>query len=86
VFESFPCGAEQMAALTAMINTASCFDADVAAADGDKFDEAAARLISKTRTIGAYIYRMANRLPFVEPDPNLPYVANFLRMMFSTPG
>jgi citrate synthase len=75
-----------MAALSAMINTASCFDTTDAGGDDEQFAEAAARLISKTRTIGAYIYRMANRLPYVEPDPKLPYVANFLRMMFSTPG
>jgi citrate synthase len=86
VIDAFPKGAEPMAALSAMINTASCFDADVANAAGDHFDEACARLISKTRTIGAYIYRAANGLPFVEPDPNLSYVGNFLHMLFSLPG
>jgi citrate synthase len=85
VFDSFPHDAAPMAALSAMINTASCFDSSNAGGDDEQFAEAAARLISKTRTIGAYIYRMANRLPYVEPDPKLPYVANFLRMMFSKP-
>lgn len=85
VFESFPSEAAPMAALSAMINTASYFDADVADGEAAQFEEAAARLISKTRTIAAYIYRMTKKLPYLDPDPKLPYVANFLHMMFSTP-
>jgi citrate synthase len=76
-----------MAALSAMINAASCFNDDVADPEGDEaFEEAAARLISKTRTVATYIYRAANQLPYNDPDPKLPYVANFLHMMFSLPG
>jgi citrate synthase len=86
VFETFPCDAAPMAALSAMINTASCFDAEVADGEDAQFEEAAARLISKTRTIAAYIYRMAKKLPYLDPDPALSYVANFLHMMFSTPN
>ncbi len=85
VFECFPSEAAPMAALSAMINTASYFDADVADGEPAQFEEAAARLISKTRTIAAYIYRMTKKLPYLDPDPKLPYVANFLHMMFSTP-
>jgi len=85
VFENFPCDAAPMAALSAMINTASCFDSEVADGEDAHFEEAAARLISKTRTIAAYIYRMANKLPYLDPDPKLSYVANFLHMIFSTP-
>jgi len=29
---------------------------------------------------------MAQKLPYIDPDPKLPYVANFLHMMFSTPA
>jgi citrate synthase len=86
VFENFPCDAAPMAALSAMINTASCFDSEVADGEDAQFEEAAARLISKTRTIAAYIYRMAKKLPYLDPDPKLSYVANFLHMMFSTPS
>jgi citrate synthase len=87
VFENFPRMAPPMAALSAMINTAACFNSDFANPDGDpeQFEEAAARLISKTRTIAAYIYRMGQGLPFLDPDPKLPFVDNFLHMMFSLP-
>jgi citrate synthase len=86
LFDGFPANAPPMAVLSAMINAASCFDPQPKKSEenGD-FEEAAARLISQTRTIGAYIYRMAKRLPYLDPDPKLPYVANFLHMMFSLP-
>ena len=88
VFENFPPTAAPMGALSAMINTAACFNSDFVNPDGDQaqFEEAAARLISKTRTIAACIYRMAQRLPYLDPEPNMPYVDNFLHMMFSKPG
>jgi citrate synthase len=86
LFDGFPANAPPMAVLSAMINAASCFDPEPKKSEenGD-FEEAAARLISQTRTIGAYIYRMAKRLPYLDADPKLPYVANFLHMMFSLP-
>jgi citrate synthase len=87
LLQHFPCKSAPMAALSAMINAASCFNDDVADPEGDEaFEEAAARLISKTRTVATYIYRAANQLPYNDPDPKLPYVANFLHMMFSLPG
>jgi citrate synthase len=87
VFQSFPRTAAPMAALSAMINTAACFNSDFVNPDGDpaQFEESAARLISKTRTIAAYIYRMSKGLPYLDPDPKLPFVDNFLHMMFSLP-
>src|SRR5690349_11016623 len=83
VFENFPPTSAPMGALSAMINTAACFNSDFVNPDGDQaqFEEAAARLISKTRTIAAYIYRMAQRLPYLDPEPGMPYVDNFLHMM-----
>ena len=53
--------------------------------DDESFEEAAARLISKVRTIAAYSYRRVRGLPFIYPDPKLRYCANFLHMMFSMP-
>ena len=88
-FEGFPSDAPPMAILSAMINTAACFAtvtyADPDTHDPEAFEEAAARLISKVRTIAAYTYRMTKGLPYIYPDPKLPYVANFLHMMFSMP-
>jgi citrate synthase len=85
-FEGFPSDAPPMAILSAMINTISCYNYDLANPDSeDEFEEAAARLISKIRTIAAYTYRTGKGLPFTYPDPKRGYVANFLHMMFSMP-
>ncbi len=85
-FEGFPRSAPPMAMMSAMINALSCFHPEFHEID-DKVSirRAAARLISKVRTIAAYAYRQSQGLPYVYPDPKLPYVTNFLHMMFSTP-
>jgi citrate synthase len=85
-FEGFPSTAPPMAILSAMINTLACFNPDLMAVEDDAtFEAAAARLISKVRTIAAYSYRRSSGLPFIYPDPKLRYVGNFLHMMFSMP-
>jgi citrate synthase len=85
-FEGFPVDAPPMAMLSAMINTMACFHSDLFTFEDDNaFEEAAARLISKVRTIAAYSYRRSRGLPFVYPDPRLRYCANLLHMMFSMP-
>jgi citrate synthase len=86
-FEGFPVDAPPMAILSAMINTLSCFHTEFIKGleDADVFVEAAARLISKVRTIAAFTYRRSRGLPFCYPDPKLRYCANFLHMMFSAP-
>jgi len=53
--------------------------------DTEQFALAAARLISKVRTIAAFSYRRSRGLPIIHPDPALRYCANFLHMMFSVP-
>jgi len=85
-FEGFPINAPPMAMLSAMINTLSCFHPQFfQLEDDDAFEEMSARLISKIRTIAAFSYRRSKGLPFIYPDPNLKYCANFLHMMFSMP-
>lgn len=85
-FMGFPTTAPPMAILSAMINTMSCFHAQFfKMTDEDVFEEGVARLISKIRTIAAYSYRSSLGLPYVYPDPNLRYCANFLHIMFSMP-
>ncbi len=85
-FEGFPVDAPPMAMLSAMINSLSCFHLNLLQLDDpEAFEEAAARLISKVRTIAAYSYRRSLGLPFIYPDPKLKYISNFLHMMFSTP-
>jgi citrate synthase len=85
-FEGFPRTAPPMAILSAMINALSCFYPELfELEDADRFRMAAARLISKIRTIAAYAYRHSKGLPYIYPDPKMRYVSNFLHMLFSQP-
>jgi citrate synthase len=85
-FEGFPRTAPPMAILSAMINALSCFHPELYELDDEtQFRHAAARLISKIRTIAAYAFRHSKGLPYNYPDPALRYVPNFLHMMFSQP-
>lgn len=85
-FEGFPRAAPPMAILSAMINALSCFYPELHEIDRDEqFRMAAARLISKIRTIAAYAYRHSRGLPYIYPDASLRYVPNFLHMLFSQP-
>jgi citrate synthase len=87
MFNGFPQHAPPMATLSAMINACSCYHPDILAPeDPDTFEGAAARLISKVRTIAAASYKTSIGQPIVYPHPKLPYVANFLHMMFSIPN
>jgi citrate synthase len=86
-FEGFPVEAPPMAILSAMLSTLACFNQELLSGldDQEAFQDAAARLISKVRTIAAYTYRRSRGYPFMYPDPRLRYAANFLHMMFSQP-
>jgi citrate synthase len=85
-FTGFPSNASPMAILSAMINTMSCFHPQFFRLSSDEdFEEAAARIISKIRTIAAYSYRSSLGLPYIYPDPKLRYCANFLHIMFAMP-
>jgi citrate synthase len=85
-FQHIPPGAPPMAMLSATLSNLACFHPTFVAIEGDEsLEEAAARLISKVRTIAAFSYRRALGLPFNYPDPRLRYCANFLHMMFSIP-
>ena len=85
-FEGFPVNAQPMAITSAMISTLSCFHPEfLAIKDEEIFEEAAARLISKIRTIAAFTYRRVRGLPYIYADPKRRYAANLLHMMFSMP-
>lgn len=86
-FEGFPWDAPPMAMLSAMINALSCYHHELADPEcpGEVLLAAAARLISKVRTIAAFSYKMRKGEPFVYPDPNRRYVSNLLHMLFSLP-
>jgi citrate synthase len=85
-FEGFPRSAPPMAILSAMINALSCFHPELfELEDAERFRMAAARLISKIRTVAAYAYRHSKGQPYIYPDPKMRYVPNLLHMMFSQP-
>ena len=88
-FEGFPKTAHPMAVLSAMLNSLGCYYPHMSTnnreQDLEQFDETAALLISKVRTIAAATYRMGVGLPFIYPRKDLRYVENFLHMMFTEP-
>ncbi len=85
-FQHMPLDAPPMAILSATLSNLACFHQQfLALEDPESFVAAAARLISKVRTIAAFAYRRSQGLPMIYPDPNLRYCANFLHMMFSIP-
>ncbi len=87
-FEGFPATAHPMATLSAMINAVSCYHPDVLDVDAgeEAFMSAAARLISKVRTIAAMAYQNSIGQAMIYPKPDLDYCSNFLHMMFSQPN
>ena len=85
-FEVFPPGSPPMAVLSAVLNSLACFYPELLdAEDQEVFDEAAARLISKVRTIAAYSYKHDMGHYLVYPHPEKSFCENFLHMMFSEP-
>lgn len=89
IFEGFPHNSHPMAMLSAMLNTLGCYYSELASNNREKdlenFDQAAAILLSKVRTLAAMSYRMKQGLPFIYPKANMGYSQNFLHMMFSEP-
>lgn len=88
-FDGFPSESHPMAILSAMLNAIGCYYPKMTTNDREQdletFDEAAALLISKVRTIAAMSYRMKMGKPFIYPKPDLRYSENFMHMMFSEP-
>jgi citrate synthase len=78
-----------MAVLSSMLNSLGCYYPEMSSnnreQDLELFDDAAALLISKVRTIAAMTYRMSLGLPFNFPRKDMRYVENFLHMMFTEP-
>lgn len=89
-FDGFPTHSNPMAILSAMLNSLGCYYPKMSSnnreQDLEYYDDAAALLISKVRTIAAMSYRMKNGFPFIYPKVSLRYTENFLHMMFSTPS
>ena len=86
-FNGFPHDAPPMAILSAMLNAVACYHKGLfeIGLDSNNFMDAAARIMSKVRTIAAFSYRKARGKQFNHPNPRLRYCHNFLHMMFSEP-
>ncbi|KXU34858.1 type II citrate synthase [Cephaloticoccus capnophilus] len=86
IFEGFPRTAPPMTILASVVAALAAHHPELAANNFEKdlavFDTAAAMAISKTRTLGAMIYRHRKGLPFV-PSKDTTFCENFLHMMFS---
>ncbi|MEC8614614.1 MAG: citrate synthase [Verrucomicrobiota bacterium] len=87
-FDGFPTSAHPMAILSSMLNSLGAYYPKMSSNNREQdlayFDETAALLISKVRTIAAMTYRMKMGLPYVHPADKR-YTENFLHMMFSEP-
>ena len=86
-FDGFPDNAPPMAILSSMLNTLACYNTELLTTshEGEDFDMATRKIISKVRTIAAWAYRTSLGRPYMPPCPNLSYSGNFLHMMFSQP-
>jgi citrate synthase len=88
-FEGFPSAAHPMAILSSMLNSLGAYYPNMSSNNREldlaHFEESAALLISKVRTLAAMTFRMKKGLPFVFPDHTRRYAENLLHMMFSEP-
>ena len=78
--------AHPMAVLTGLIGAMAAFYHDqIDYTDPKAREIAQIRLIAKMPTLVAMAYKYSVGQPFIYPDNNLSYTANFMRMMFATP-
>lgn len=82
---AYPSDAHPMSILVAMIASLSAFYPELEERDPEEnIDLTVTRLVSKMRTIAAYIYRQMNGLEFIDPKYEYSYCENLLNMMFNT--
>ncbi|NLO24371.1 MAG: citrate synthase [Fibrobacter sp.] len=85
-FREVPPSAHPMGILSSVVNALGLFapkyyDAET---DASELELMITALISKIRTIAAFSYKASIGEPFVYPEANRSYCANFLNMMFSS--
>ncbi len=84
-FRSYPFKAHPMSVLAAMSVSLSAFYPEMDDIDPElQVDLAVTRLVSKVRTIIAFIYRHMKGEDFVNPSYKYSYCENFLNMMFKS--
>ncbi|QWD11672.1 citrate (Si)-synthase [Polynucleobacter paneuropaeus] len=78
--------AHPMAVLTGLVGAMAAFYHDqIDYTDPKARQIVQIRLIAKMPTLVAMAYKYSVGQPFIYPDNNLSYTANFMRMMFATP-
>jgi len=84
--QGFRRDAHPMAVLVGMVGALSAFYHDsLDINDPEHRFVSAIRLIAKMPTLVAMAYKYSSGQPFMYPQNNLSYAANFMRMMFATP-
>jgi citrate synthase len=85
-YGGFPRDAHPMAILSAAVSALSTFYQDsLDPGDPRQVEISIHRLLAKLPTIAAYSYKKSAGQPFVYPQNDLSYTANFLQMMFAVP-
>ncbi|MDJ0655891.1 MAG: citrate synthase [Xanthomonadales bacterium] len=87
LFHGFRRDAHPMAIMCGVVGALSAFYHDsLDISDPDQRWRASLRLIAKMPTIAAMVYKYSIGHPFVQPNNELSYAENFLRMTFSVPA
>ena len=85
-YGGFPRDAHPMAILSAAVSALSTFYQDsLDPGDPRQVEVSIHRLLAKLPTIAAYSHKKSIGQPFVYPQNDLTYCANFLQMMFAVP-
>ena len=85
-YGGFPRNAHPMAILSAAVSALSTFYQDsLDPTDPRQVEISIHRLLAKLPTIAAYSHKKSIGQPFVYPQNDLSYCANFLQMMFAVP-
>jgi len=85
-FKGFPRNAHPMAMLCGAVGGLSAFyHENLDIEDADHRKQAAHRIIAKMPTLAAMVYKHGVGQPFMYPQNDMGFTANFLHMMFGTP-
>jgi citrate synthase len=85
-YNGFRRDAHPMAVMTGVVGALSAFYHEAMDySDAEHRSISFNRLVAKLPTIVAMAYKYNKGLPFMYPDNDLDYTANFMRMMFGTP-
>jgi len=86
-FDGYPSTAHPMAILSSMVcSLSSYYPEAMDVRNTDETDMTIARLMAKVRTIAAFSFKKSIGQPFIYPQNNLSYCANFLHMMYAVPA